>query len=263
MSETDDPKSWWRREPMRASGLVRIRTQFLPIPGGAPRTKLPRPALRFSLMLLAAGLVVGGAGALHRRSIDRRLAQLLAAGESAPLEIQRVRRDLADLEMDEQQLSNALDARLKYAESLKARDFYIVIDTKARRLDFKYADRVVRSAPVQIGAPATVTTKSGKRWTFAPVSGAFSVRQKLEGANWKAPDWAYALRGRPVPDPLPDIPGGLGRYVLVFSDGYAIHSPPAAASPLAGPKPGSFLVPEADLAAIWKRLSPETRIYVF
>jgi hypothetical protein len=248
---------------MRASGLVRVRTQYLKVPPGELRRKLPRPSVRFSLALLAAGLLVGGAGALHRRAIDRRLAGLLVAGESAPFEIQRIRRDLADLEVDEHQLSDALAARLKYAESLKARDFYIVIDTKARRMDFKYADRVVRSAPIEIGAPATVTTKSGKRWTFAPVTGAFSVRQKLEGASWKAPEWAYALRRRPAPEPLPDIPNGLGRYVLVFADGYALHSPPPAASPLAGAKPGSFLVPEADLAAIWKRVGPETRIYVF
>ncbi|HKD11130.1 MAG TPA: L,D-transpeptidase [Thermoanaerobaculia bacterium] len=259
----DDSRSWWRREPMRASGLVRLRTQYLKLPVGEPRRKLPRPSVAFSLALLAGGLIVAGAGALHRGAIDRRLAGLLAAGDSAPFEVQRIRKDLADLEVDEQELSNALDARLKYAESANARDFYIVIDTKARRMDFKYADRVVRSAPVEIGAPATVTTKSGKRWVFVPVTGAFSVREKLENASWTAPDWAYALKGRPVPNPLPEIPDGLGRYVLVFAGGYAIHSPPAPASPLAGPKPGSFQIPEADFAAIWKRVGPDTRIYVF
>jgi len=247
---------------MRASGLVRVRTQYLKLPDGA-RRKLPRPSLRSSLTLLSAGLLLAAVGFLHRRAIDHRLASLLAAGESAPFEIQRVRRDLADLQLDEQELSGALDARLKYAESVKSRDFYIVIDTKARRLDFKNGDRVVRSAAVEVGAPATVATKTGRRWTFAAVTGAFSVRQKLEGASWKAPEWAYALRRKPAPSPLPDVPNGLGKYVLIFSDGYAIHSPPSKESPLAGPKPGSFLVPEADLAAIWKRVGTDTRIYVF
>ena len=264
MTESEDPKKWWRREPMDASGILRVRTGFLPrLSRQTPRRKLWRPRIRWSVAILLFGLALGAAGALHRRSIDRRLAGALAAQQSAPFEIQGIRRDLVDLELDEKELSRALDARLKYAESQKARDFYIVIDTKLRRFDFKYADRVVRTSGLEIGPSRTVQTKSGKSWTFVPITGAFSVRQKLADANWKAPEWAYALRGLPAPDPLPDIPNGLGRYVIVFADGYAIHSPPAAESPLQGPKPGSFLVPEADLAAIWKRVGPETRVYIF
>ncbi|HXM76073.1 MAG TPA: hypothetical protein VN971_04800, partial [Thermoanaerobaculia bacterium] len=57
--------------------------------------------------------------------------------------------------------------------------------------------------------------------------------------------------------------GGLGRYVIVLSEDAVIHSPPPPESPLKGVKPGSFLVPEADLAAIWKRVGPRTRVYVF
>ncbi len=263
MTDSKQGPEWWRREPMRASGLVRLRTQFFPLPGGVARRKLPRPSLRVSLALLSAGLFIVGAGALHRRRIDHDLASLLAAGESAPFEIQRIRRDLSDLAVDEQDLASALEARLKYAESLKARDFYVVIDTKAKRFDFKYGDRVVRTAPVEIGTARTVRTRSGKSWTFAPITGAFSVQQKLQDAQWKAPEWAYALKGKPAPAPLPEVANGLGRYVLVFADGYAIHSPPPANSPLTGPKPGSFLVPEADLAAVWKRVGPDTRVYIF
>ena len=46
-------------------------------------------------------------------------------------------------------------------------------------------------------------------------------------------------------------------------DNYVIHSPPPAKSPLHGPKPGSFMVPEADMAAIWPRISTATRVYIF
>ena len=264
MTDSKRLTRWWRREPMRASGILRLRTGFFPIrPGEPARRKLLRPPVRASLLLLLAAALLGGGAALQRGSLDRTRADLLRAGQSAPFEIQRVRRDLADMELDEQALSRELDARLKYADSQKARDFYIVIDTKARRLDFKYANRVVRSAPVEVGAPRTIETKSGQRWTFAPITGAFSVREKLEDAAWKVPQWLYAMQGKPAPDPLPEIPNGLGRYVLVFADGYVIHSPASAQSPLLGPKPGSFLVPEADLAAIWKRVGPETRVYVF
>jgi len=67
---------------------------------------------------------------------------------------------------------------------------------------------------------------------------------------------------KPPSSPQP-IEGGLGRYVIVLSEDAVIHSPPPPESPLKGVKPGSFLVPEADLAAIWKRVGPRTRVYVF
>ena len=72
------------------------------------------------------------------------------------------------------------------------------------------------------------------------------------------------MNGTDPPYPLPTVASGLGRYVLVLSGGEAvIHSPPPPDSPLKGPKPGSIQVPEADLAAIWKRIGPRTRVYVF
>ena len=54
----------------------------------------------------------------------------------------------------------------------------------------------------------------------------------------------------------------LGKYVIFLPDNYVIHSPPSD-SPLKGPKPGSFMVPEADLAAIWPRITKDTRVYIF
>jgi hypothetical protein len=66
-----------------------------------------------------------------------------------------------------------------------------------------------------------------------------------------------------VPQPLPGLPGGLGRYVIELDGDYVVHSPPPPESPLKGAKPGSFLVPEADLGAVWKRITPSTRVYVF
>jgi len=73
----------------------------------------------------------------------------------------------------------------------------------------------------------------------------------------------YAMNGVTPPSPLPSVENGLGRYVLVLGDDAVIHSPPPATSPLRGPRPGSFQVPEADLAAIWKRIGSRTRVYVF
>ena len=71
------------------------------------------------------------------------------------------------------------------------------------------------------------------------------------------------MNGVPIPASRPVIENGLGKYVIFLPDNYVIHSPPAADSPLHGPKPGSFMVPEEDLAAIWPRVTKETRVYIF
>jgi hypothetical protein len=71
------------------------------------------------------------------------------------------------------------------------------------------------------------------------------------------------MNGAAPPKSRPTVANGLGRYVIALGNQYVIHSPPPSDSPLKGAKPGSFMVPEADLAAIWKRIGPETRVYVF
>jgi hypothetical protein len=248
---------------MHQSGIIAVRTGFMRITRnfGRPR-KLPRPSWRLSVGLLALGAALAGMAALHRGSLDRRFALTIRESAAMPFEIKRVRAELADLQEDEKTLGRELDARLKYVQSLKSEDFYIVLDSAQRRMRFQYGDRVVRDAPALPGPSRTV--KVGERhWTFPPLSGAYSIREKLEDADWAPPPWVYAMNGLPRPSSPREIEGGLGRYVLVLSDDAVIHSPPPPESPLRGPKPGSFQVPEADLAAIWKRVGPRTRVYVF
>lgn len=262
MSGEQESGKWWRR-PMGASGIVRLKSGFLPRPAGAPRRKWPRPPLALSLALLGLGTVLAAGALLHRQSLDKRFAELLTEADAAPFAIKRIREDLAERELDEKTLSAELDTRLKYARSQQSQDFYILLDTKRRRLFFKYGDKVVREAACEVGAPRSIRMKSSRHWTFAPVAGAFSVEQKLENADWKVPAWVYALNRQSLPEALPTVTGGLGKYVLVFSGNYVIHSPPPPESPLRVAKPGSFLVEEADLAAIWRRVGPGTRIYIF
>jgi hypothetical protein len=80
-----------------------------------------------------------------------------------------------------------LKTRLDYARSQKSREFYVVLDTTRRRFAFKFADKVLRDALLDVGAPRVVHAKSGKSWTFAPVTGAFSLQEKLEDAEWSIP----------------------------------------------------------------------------
>lgn len=257
-------EKWWRRKPMQASGIVKVRTQILRRLGkNTDRRKLPRPPLALNLLLLAVG-IFGGLGAYaHRRSVDSQLASLLRQDSAAPFQIKKIRLDLAELETDEATLSRELDARLAYARAQKAQEFYLVLDRAKRRFAFKYADRVVRDGCFDIGAPDSISDGRGSHWSFPPLTGAFSVEQKLEQPAWKLPEWVYAMNRRKPPPDAPTVPGGLGRYVLEFAGGYVLHSPPPPDSPLKGARPGSFMISEQDFGAIWRRIGPGTRIYVF
>ena len=215
------------------------------------------------LLVLFVILLVGGiAAAVHRRILESEFESRVSKSQAAPYEIKRIRRELADLELNEKELANALDTRLKYLAATKRNEFSILIDTKKKAFSFNFADRTLRDAPVEIGAPGTIVAGK-KQWTFAPLTGAFNVESKVESGTWRVPEWVYRMNGTKPPKSLPTIANGLGRYVIVLGNDYVIHSPPPPGSPLKGAKPGSFMVPEADLAAIWKRVGPETRVYIF
>ena len=246
-------EKWWLRKPMEASGILRVE-------GARPRIWRPPAAWILSLLGLAVFLGIGSAA--HHRSVEARLGILMAEDAGAPFQIKRIREELAEQEMDKKTLSRELDARLAYARAQKAHEFYLVLDTTRRRFAFKYGDRVVRDGCFDIGAPQTIRDGSAA-WNFTPVTGAFSVQKKLEEPDWPAPVWVFAMNRETPPRPLPVVPGGLGRYVLVFSGTYVIHTPPPPESPLKTAKPGSFMISEDDLAAIWKRIGPGTRLYIF
>jgi hypothetical protein len=262
---TNGGGSWWKRTvAQRASGIFQVRTevlrrsQVLRRPG-----KLPRPSLAFNLSLLLFGVALAAAAILHRRSLDTRFGALVVRAEAAPFEIQRIRRDLAALTLDEKALGRELEARLAAVGAQELSEFYLVLDIKQQKLSLRFGDQIVREAPLTAGTPRPIVSASGDRIPPVPISGTFTVRSKLERPAWKAPAWVYAEAGRPVPSPLPTIPGGLGRYVITLTEDVVLHSPPPPESPWKGAWPGSLMAPEKDLAAIWKRIGPETRVHVF
>lgn len=243
-----------------ASGILAVRTRFMR--RRRVGHKLPRPGNR-ALLVLFVLVLVGAVGAtVHRRVLESEFETRVARSQAAPYEIKRIRQELAELEVGEKALATALDARLELLENAKRNQFYISIDTKKREFSFHFADETLRDATVEIGASRTIS--GGKKtWTFAPLTGSFSVAGKIEQGVWRAPEWVYRMNGEKPPRALPAVKNGLGKYVVLLGNDYVIHSPPPPDSPLKGPKPGSFMVPEADLAAIWKRLGPGTRVYVY
>jgi hypothetical protein len=175
----------------------------------------------------------------------------------------RVREELADTDLTRQQLEKELDGRMQYLQSLQGEQFYVAIDTSKRKLYFRIGKDIVREMDVNIGQPRTIMAKDRRTWTFVPLKGGFNVQGKVTDYAWEVPDWVYAMNGAPPPTQPRSVANGLGRYVIRLPNGYAIHSPPPPDSPMQGPKPGSFEVSENDLAAVWPRITTETRVYIF
>lgn len=199
----------------------------------------------------------------HRAEVSSRFANVIAEEARTPADVKGAKDELAEMDLTRETLESELEGRMKFVSSLKSENFYLSIDTKARKLRFYYGDTVLREADVTVGESRNISAGE-KSWTFVPVKGAFNVEGKAVGHDWQVPEWVYAMNGEPVPAQRPVIDGGLGRYVLFLGHGYVIHSPPPESSPLDGAKPGSYMVPEDVLAAIWPRIrKDQTAVYIY
>lgn len=232
-------------------------------PGAPDRRDFPRPPLWLNLVLLIIGIALAAGAVIHRQRLDARFEQLVAEKDGTPFEVTRIRSELAEMDLTKEALEKELDARVRLLQSLKTDDFYISLDTKGKRMRLMYGNDVVRNAPMETGPGGEFTIPGGKTHRFVPLLGSSHVVRKETGGTWQIPEWVYVRNNQPVPSSRPSIEGGLGQYVVYLPNGYVIHSPPSAESPLKGPKPGSFMVPAEDLKAIWPRITANMRVYVF
>jgi hypothetical protein len=232
-------------------------------PESDDRRQLPRPPLWLNLALLFLALALGATAIGHKRFVDRKYAAVIEQQQVSPLEVNEVRDELAEMKLTETQLRHELVGRLEYVAQLDEEEFFIAIDTEEERMLFQYGDRVLREAPVRVGARQELESEEGDSWTFIPVKGAFRIVDKFYSPKWRVPEWVYVMNGEEIPETPPVIEAGLGRYVIELPHEYVIHSPPSESSPLKGPKPGSFMVDEEHLRAIWPRISKDTRVYIF
>ncbi len=235
--------------------------RIFPPPARADRRSFPRPPLWLNLLLLLIAATTFVFAAQQRSRIREKSAVLFQNIENSPAELNRVRDELAQMDLNRDQLASELDGRLKYLESVQGEQFYISIDTAKKRMQFRIGKDVVREAPVEIGPARTIASRDGRTWTFLPLKGAFNVIGTDSDYTSAVPSWVYAMRNEPIRGQ--EMRNWLGRYVIFLPNHYVIHSPPPPDSPLQGPKPGSLMVPEADLAAIWPRISKDTRVYIF
>ena len=236
-----------------------------PRPESPDRRGFPRPPLWLNLTILLIAVAVLAFGHFHRSRVHDQYADVLTERLRTPQEINRIKEELATMNLSREQLSNELEGRLKYIDSLESGKFYLSVDTAQKKLRFHYGDTILREAEVQLGPERTVELpgEATKSWTFVPVKGSFTLEGKVADHSWEIPEWVYVMKGESPPEKLPTIRGGMGRYVLQLPSGYVIHSPPSDESPLEGPKPGSIMVAEEDLRAIWPRIHKGTPVYIF
>jgi hypothetical protein len=233
-------------------------------PDAPDRRSFPRPPLWLNLALLILGIAGVVFARYHREQVSTRYARVLAEEARTPAETRQLKEQLAELDLNRESLQRELQGRAKMLASLKSEEFYLSVDTEDRKLRFYYGDTVLREADVVLGERKTIEAKDGRSWTFVPVRGAFPVEAKLVGHDWPVPEWLYVMNNQPIPAQRPAISNGLGKYVIALPNGYVIHSPPSEDSPLKGPKPGSIMTNEADLAAIWPRIrTGKTPVYIY
>ncbi len=229
---------------------------------GRERRSFPRPPLWLNLLLLVIAAATF-AYAKYQRDVVSDKMSVLFRHPNAPAELNRMRGELSQMDLTQAQLKSEIDGRMQYQKSLQSEEFYVSIDTQRKKLQLRLGPAVVREAGVQIGQARTIKSPTGKTWTFLQLKGGFSVTGKDDGYAWPVPEWVYAMRSERAPATQAVVPNGMGHYVIFLPNGYVIHSPPPPASPLQGPKPGSFMVSEADLAALWPRITNQTRVYIF
>lgn len=233
-------------------------------PESADRRSFPRPPLWLNLLLLALGLAGMLFARFHRDQVESRYADVLKQEQRTTTDVKAMKEELAKMSLSRQELARELDGRMKFVQSLKSENFYLAVDTSAKKLRFYYGDQVLREGDITVGPQTTIQGPQGKTWTFVPVKGAFKIEGKVVDHSWKVPEWAYAMNKQPVPAQPELVNGGLGKYVIFLPNGYVIHSAPTGNSPLKGAKPGSFMASEEDLRAIWPRIhKDQTQVYIF
>lgn len=231
-------------------------------PQSPSRRSVRRPALGLNLIILSIGLTILVVALQHRRRLDVKFERIVRTQVSSPYQLAKIRSDLASMELTRESLDRELTERLAMARGFEAAEFYLAIDTANRKLRLHFGPEIVREAGVEIGEPRVVKA-DGKSWQFVPLKGALTVIGKLVDQPWEVPAWAYAMQNAPVPQAPTNVPGGLGKYVILLPNGYVIHSPPSPDSPLDGPKPGSFMIAEDQMRAIWPRITNATRVYIY
>src|SRR5919206_4936413 len=92
------------------------------------RRSFPRPPLWLNLTLLLIAAATFAFATWQRNRIDEKTAILFKPTGGSPAELNRIRDELAQMDLTGAQLGRELDGRMKYLESLQGAQFYLSVD---------------------------------------------------------------------------------------------------------------------------------------
>src|SRR6185436_9740939 len=106
------------------------------MPKRIERRSFPRPPLWLNLVLLLLG--IGGVlyARHHRAQVSSQFAHVITEEARTPVDVRNLKNELAEADLSRGQLQHELEGRMKFLASLKSEDFYLSIDTQARKMRF-------------------------------------------------------------------------------------------------------------------------------
>ena len=113
-------------------------------PDGPDRRSFPRPPLWLNLLLLLLGIAGIAFARYHRERVSREFSDVITREQSTPADVTKIKEELSEMDLNRESLKGELEWRMKFVGSLKSENFYLSIDTKARKLRFYYGDTVLR-----------------------------------------------------------------------------------------------------------------------
>lgn len=111
-----------------------------------------------------------------------------------------------------------------------------------------------------------ILRKGRKVWWFRTPRGRHEVVRKITDPVWTKPDWAFIEEGKRVPPPnhpSRQERGKLGKYALDLGEGILLHGTDDPKSIGRRASHGCIRLPNDMLAALYKRASVGTQVYIF
>ncbi|HYW12007.1 MAG TPA: hypothetical protein VE871_08620 [Longimicrobium sp.] len=213
--------------------------------------------------LVLAGLFVAAAAAVGTR-VPR--YQEETAHFNAQLTVaQRATRDsLLEHQQKRTQLAVAVLRRDMRIRSLEERKRHLAIVLEDSVLELRHGRATLRRARLTIGPDSTIRAADGRTWRLIRPVGERKIAERQNTPTYTVPEWVYVSRGEPVPaENDRKIKGALGTYVIRLDDGTEIYSKPTAGPLAETVKPGAFMAPAQDLAAIFDAVGEDTPVYIY